>query len=556
MKRWLLFLGCSLLGVATIVSGLLVPAHLKSVDVSVVAHAGRTTPGVVEQGLALVEEQRLGPAGMLLQYAQAAGLAGREKLGLSVGNLALRDAGVLFWGQQEKALEYIFARNTEKEPEPITAFIIRPEQLVRALEQLRDSRIPAVFELMRSRSLTNTVLFAPSRSNAGQAFDAAVALTGLLLEANRVSAGFSNEVYHLAARANNGLGSQRYEQALLDVLSLGQRLNWAQLASFIGPVPDAETLRLLTQIVRRNEGRLPLVFTAVLLSGQPGPLVDYLMSYSSSGMEDVSESLRYGTGGVRELLSRKERLYLSPFPARLAVDLAWHSHGVALALRWALLLGGGFLLAAAVHYGRRVPDLEEPLQVRGFHVAREFLFGLGFLVVVLVVTEPFLTQESQRVEFPFRLRLPMVTGAEAAFNTSATATFMNQISFSLLTLLLFFVLQALIYMACMIKLAEIRRQSISPRMKLRLLDNEDHLFDAGLYLGFVGTIISLILVSLGVIKPSLMAAYSSTSFGIIFVSFFKIFNLRPLRRKLLLEAEMLTPEMAPSAVATSGGRVS
>ena len=45
----------------------------------------------------------------------------------------------------------------------------------------------------------------------------------------------------------------------------------------------------------------------------------------------------------------------------------------------------------------------------------------------------------------------------------------------------------------------------------------DHLFDAGLYLGFVGTIISLILVSMGVIKFSLMAAYSSTSFGIIFV---------------------------------------
>ena len=34
-----------------------------------------------------------------------------------------------------------------------------------------------------------------------------------------------------------------------------------------------------------------------------------------------------------------------------------------------------------------------------------------------------------------------------------------------------------------------------------------------------------------------MVAYSSTSFGILFVSFFKIFNLRPARRKLLLEAE-------------------
>jgi hypothetical protein len=50
-----------------------------------------------------------------------------------------------------------------------------------------------------------------------------------------------------------------------------------------------------------------------------------------------------------------------------------------------------------------------------------------------------------------------------------------------------------------------------------------------------------------VIKPSLMAAYSSTSFGIIFVSVFKIFHLRPERRKLLLEAEtgMTEPMTAP-----------
>src|SRR5260370_40778544 len=105
---------------------------------------------------------------------------------------------------------------------------------------------------------------------------------------------------------------------------------------------------------------------------------------------------------------------------------------------------------------------------------------------------------------------------------------------SLLSLMWSFWLQALISPACLVKLAEIRRQGIPSRTKLKLLENEDHLFDAGLYLGFVGTIISLILVSLGVIKPSLMAAYSSTSFGIIFVSIFKIFHLRPDRRKLLM----------------------
>jgi len=116
------------------------------------------------------------------------------------------------------------------------------------------------------------------------------------------------------------------------------------------------------------------------------------------------------------------------------------------------------------------------------------------------------------------------------------------------------VLQALLYVACLVKLAEIRRQQIPPRMKLRLLENEDHLFDAGLYLGFVGTIISLIVASMGLVKFSLMAAYSSTSFGIIFVVIFKIFHLRPARRKLLLEAEAATGTPAgyvsPAAAST------
>jgi hypothetical protein len=122
---------------------------------------------------------------------------------------------------------------------------------------------------------------------------------------------------------------------------------------------------------------------------------------------------------------------------------------------------------------------------------------------------------------------------------------------SLLTLSLFFILQGLIYTACLGKLAQIRRQKFLPDLKLKLLDNEDHLFDAGLYLGFAGTIISLIFVSLGLIKPSLMAAYSSTSFGIIFVSIFKIFHLRPERRKLLLQAEAQSSRVLTSTATPS-----
>jgi hypothetical protein len=108
---------------------------------------------------------------------------------------------------------------------------------------------------------------------------------------------------------------------------------------------------------------------------------------------------------------------------------------------------------------------------------------------------------------------------------------------SITSLLLFLLIQITIYIFCRRKLGEIRREALPSKLKLRLLENEEHLFDAGLYVGFVGTVLSLVCVSIGIIKPSLMAAYSSTSFGIIFVTILKIFHLRPYRKHLILESE-------------------
>jgi hypothetical protein len=148
---------------------------------------------------------------------------------------------------------------------------------------------------------------------------------------------------------------------------------------------------------------------------------------------------------------------------------------------------------------------------------------------------------------PFRLRIPTAGSAIQPESTNLKTTFMDKSR--LIPMSVFFVLQGLLYISSIVKLAEIRRQRVAPRVRLRLLENEDHLFDAGLYLGFLGTIIAFILSSVSQ-KHSfdLMVAYSSTSFGILFVSVFKIFHLRPVRRKLLLEAEA---EPEPVSVRTA-----
>ncbi len=151
-----------------------------------------------------------------------------------------------------------------------------------------------------------------------------------------------------------------------------------------------------------------------------------------------------------------------------------------------------------------------------------------------VAVEPFLGVPHQASPFPIRFQVPNLAAAAGLKLQQVTPDIMNKLS--LVSLITFFSIQALIYIWCLTRLARIRRESVPPQMKLRLIENEDLLFDAGLYIGFVGSVLSLILMSIGIGKISMMA-YASTAFGIIFVSILKIFHVRPLRRQLILETE-------------------
>ncbi len=552
MKRWLWFFVCAILGLAMFLCGLLVPAHLRAVDAKVIERAGRRTRTVVDEGLALLSQKQAGPAHQLLQVATMENLRGQAQLQSSFEQFARTYPGLLGWGGSDFLLEKIFPNNSSsssKDSEPFIDFIVRRDNREKILEFLKESAQPEVGAVLQCRALTNLTLFSPAASAAGQPWEAALAMTGLLLHEHRLKPGLHGALTAMATEARAGGNAQRFEQALLDLMSLGQRFDWVQLMDFAGQIEDAETLRHLAHLAQKADTRLPVLFSSAHLSGNAAGVANYLGEYSESGWRDLASSLRSGAGGLKELLQRKQALHYSqlrnevvqydPFATFFSsvLDSCWLTPWVALSLKWFFYLAGGFLLALAVQFAKPPPsELERPLQVRGFHIARESLFALGFLLVVLLLSEPFLAQESQKADFlPFRLRLPTVGKTVPAGILRAPSSLMNPLS--LFSLLLFFVLQALIYVACLLKLAEIRRQNMPSRTKLKLLENEDHLFDAGLYLGFVGTIISLILVSLGVIKPSLMAAYSSTSFGIIFVSVFKIFHLRPLRRRLLLETE-------------------
>ena len=543
------------------------PSHLRAVDGVVLQQAGNGTPSLVQRGLEYARGGHSGAAQLFATAAEQIGVPSADQLSGTILQQPAATGGVedakLISLFKSSGNEFGMDAAAELRGITFTAFIIHADARTRALETLQQSTSPLVRELIRFRSATDTVLFPSARSSSGQALEAAISTGGLLAETGHLPIGLRNELLTLATAANQGGGSQPLEGALMDLMSLGQRLTWGQLAILVEQVSDTKTLRTLSHFMRQGDD-VAVLYSAVCLTGRASGVAEYLTKFSTTGFADLKASLAFGAGGAAELLQRNQRLCNSKTcsavagatllqkPLNAAAGLAARAPWVALACKWLLYLLGGFFLAMAIHFARRVPAIERPLHVRGFHLARESLFALGFLFVVLLLSEPFLSQGSQKGMLPLRFSIATVGGAVATGTNAPKSLFMNETN--LIAIGLFFVLQSLIYVSCLVKLAEIRRQQIGPDLKLKLLDNEDHLFDAGLYLGFVGTIVALTLFSLGVIKPSLMAAYSSTSFGIIFVSGFKIFHLRPLRRKLLMTARIpgrgaaeSQPEMAYTA---------
>jgi hypothetical protein len=551
INRWTWFVICIVFGLLLMVCGWLMPVHLRAVEAPLLRQAGRNTPSLTSRGTDLLRGGELGAAEMFLRAPAQLKKHEVETLADAVDTTARQFPVDEAWGVADPTLNNYFPA-APVPGEALSDFVVHEENRKKALEFLEKSQQPAVRELLQTRNLAKLTTFAPSQEAGGEAFDAAVVMVGVLLDQQALAPGLRSDISTAALAANRGGNTVPLEQMLMDFISLGQRLNWGQLNAFLRKTESISVLNDQVDAVRSAGGDLPVLFAATELSGEPKAVADYAKNLREDGLKDLATALPFGAGGVQTLVQQDERIYTTrwrtmaseyePFAAiqSFMAGYCWRTPSFALIVKWLLYFGAGFLLALALHFGRPpASNLEEPLQVRGFHVAREFLFALGFLLVVLLVSEPFLAHESTGTGMPFRLHIPTAGSAVQPGSTDIKASIMNQSN--PIIILLFFVLQGLLYIACVVKLAEIRRQRVGPRVKLKLLENEEHLFDAGLYLGFLGTIVSFIVYSVmagkGGHQFSLMVAYSSTSFGILFVSFFKIFHLRPTKRRLLLEAE-------------------
>lgn len=76
-----------------------------------------------------------------------------------------------------------------------------------------------------------------------------------------------------------------------------------------------------------------------------------------------------------------------------------------------------------------------------------------------------------------------------------------------------------------------RREDVAASHKLKLIENEDVIFDFPLYIGLLGTVGGFCLIAHDFVS-SRDAAYISTIIGIIFSAAMRFFILRPVRRSL------------------------
>ena len=144
MNRWLWFSVCSLLGLGLLVCGLLMPAHLRAIDASVLARAGREGPSLQEHGLALVQSQQLGSAQLLLLAAQREGLPDLQ-LAQALDEAARQHPVAAMWGT-DAHLARVFESDanppTPSKPEPFAEFMIRTQNRELVLGLLPASRKP------------------------------------------------------------------------------------------------------------------------------------------------------------------------------------------------------------------------------------------------------------------------------------------------------------------------------------------------------------------------------------------------------------------------------
>jgi hypothetical protein len=257
--------------------------------------------------------------------------------------------------------------------------------------------------------------------------------------------------------------------------------------------------------------------------------------------EDMRLALAEGQGAVALLLGRGVPVNRQPAPTPSAlVELAWLHPSGALALRFALCALGAYLVLRALERIWLAMPTSAAGATRVAKSAQRMRGGALAVVATagfVLVTEPHLGRAAPLAPEGLSLAVPVLGSLTDPTSLKNVVPTFSMDLHSLLAIALFGALQVAMYMVCLAKIRSLAAAPLSPLVKLRLMENEENLFDGGLYLGIGGTATALVLQVLGLVEPNLLAAYSSNLLGITCVALVKIRHVRPFKTQLILEAQ-------------------
>jgi len=533
-------------GIIVALAAWMLPVNVRSLSPVVLRAAGEDTPSLAAFGRQLVDVEKIGPASLILAAARTVGDPQAPALATALGQLIARQPALATWGGWDPFLDPIFhlrVASGAAASTPVETFFL-PEKSRTALHAVLDqSGSQGVQDLLRLRELTATGRFVPATHPGGQPLDSLLLLSAALYQGEDLSRPLQVQLRELAeaSAARKELGE--LEPFFLDLLALSRRLDWVQLGELLRRTSSVKTVDEYAHLARVAPNQLPLIYSAALFTDSADRVASYLIQYGKAGADDLRLALGDGQGAVRQLLLRQVPVNHHAGPALSAAGTLVLVHPRAmLLLKYLGYLADAFLVLRGLDAWVVTPGVAGPGSGPVMHV-RAGLLSLLVASLLVVITEPFLLKGAPASEYGVQLRLPVLLASPAA--PPALSSQITMDTSTLISIGVFAVLQVFIYLICLRKVREIDAQDIPPLLKLRLMENEENLFDSGLYVGMMGTAAALVLQVLGLIQPNLLAAYSSNLFGIVCVAFVKIRHIRNYKRSLIIQAQA-----APSVPAT------
>ena len=532
-------------GAALLILAAGIPAYFFECDRRTVAAAGEGTPSPLDIAGIYLDASKISTASLI---AKESGTFG--EISEAVEKQYSAHPQWVAAGGNEPFFEAYYSSVPETparmSPAPLYSVLAASDSRKKLLDFLAQADSGLVKKFISMRGM-NPAIFPPVYSSAGAPLEAALLINALMAQAGDFDRKFLLDIASIMDLSEKSPEKkEEFEKYCLATLAFAKGYDWTIVRSIFSHFSSAGEAYGFARVYESAPTRdyKNVLLAGMFECGSPSMCSRYLDGADPRRWEDFRYAFLHGEGALAFLLESGSPIYsdsafarfLSPVCSPIKEALAPYAAkfpAAALSAKVALaVIGGYFFIRGFLRIFQ--PERDTPSWHSPLALARELLEALAAALVFFLLAEPnaFAANSVENAPAPeLRFAFEKVInsiGEETMNFETDTAT--------IAAVALFFVLQLTVYVFCLIRLSMIKRIKAPAKLKMQLLENEETLFDLGLYIGLGGTVFSLILLTMGIVTASLMAAYASTLFGILFTALVKTMHVRRYKRRLLLEA--------------------